>query len=139
MGTDSLRAGSLAPGCCGLALASPSRHRLSSLRGLHGPEHPDSGLKGCTRRVNSPRFQTSEHQLSHSDVDHRLTRLRLPLVVLAQPPIPAQPGERPLHDPPPLHHLERLALLLLRLRSDPQHPAAELLRPLGDPAIADPI
>ena len=40
-----------------------------------------------------------------------------PLVILAQPPIPAQPGERPLHDPTPLQHLERLALLPLRLRT----------------------
>src|SRR5262249_36122034 len=31
-------------------------------------------------------FQTSEHQTDHRNVDHGLTGLRLPLVVLAQPP-----------------------------------------------------
>ena len=43
------------------------------------------------------------------------------------------------HHPTPLHHLERLALLLLRLRDDLQQPAAELHRPLGDPAVVYPV
>ena len=55
----------------------------------------------------------------------------------SQPPTPAQPGEGPLDDPTPFHHLERLALVPLRLRDDLPHPAAELLGPPGDPAVVD--
>src|SRR3954463_4604724 len=109
---------------------------------------PTSSLIDCLRGKVSQRvyekprllgFQTPEHQTDHGDVDHGLTGLRLPLVVLAQPPVPAQPGERPLHDPAPLDHLERLALFLLRLRDNLQQPAPELHGPLGDPAVVDPI
>ena len=38
--------------------------------------------------------------MDHGDIDPGLTTLRVRLIVLAQPPVPAQPGERPLDDPP---------------------------------------
>src|SRR5262249_41663209 len=44
--------------------------------------------------------QAPEHEMDHTHPDHRLARLRQPLVVLAQPPRPAQPGDSPLHHPP---------------------------------------
>src|SRR4051794_25589710 len=87
------------------------------------------------------RFKTSEHQMSHRDVDPGLARLLRPLVILAQAPVPTQPGERPLHDPTPLQDLELLRLLLvLLLGADDQlgDPAADLLGPLRDPAVVDP-
>ncbi len=37
--------------------------------------------------------------MNHTHADHGFTRLRPALVVLAQPPAAAQPGEGPLHDP----------------------------------------
>src|SRR5262245_5357408 len=75
--------------------------------------------------------------MAHSYVDHGLARLRLPLIVLAQTSTPTQPGERPLYDPTPFHHLEWLALLPLRLRDGLQHPTAELQGPLSDTAVVD--
>src|SRR5512142_3553486 len=87
-----------------------------------------SPLKGCTRSQKSGTFKTSEHQMSHSDVAPRLARRLRPLVILAQPPVPPQPGERPLDDPTPRQHLE----LRLALGADDQlqDPAADLLGPL---------
>jgi hypothetical protein len=52
-------------------------------------------------KVRLHRVKTLEHQMSHSDVDPRLARPLCPLVVLAQPPVSAQPGERPLYDETP--------------------------------------
>ena len=60
----------------------------------------NQSLRACVRR-HLCRLQTSKHQANHGDMNHRLTGRRQPLVVLAQPPAVAQPGERPLHDPPP--------------------------------------
>jgi hypothetical protein len=34
--------------------------------------------------------------MNRTDLDHRLARLRVSLVVPAVPPVPAQPGVRPL-------------------------------------------
>ena len=39
--------------------------------------------------------------MNRTHLDHRLARTGRPLVVPAVPPVPAQPGERPLHHPPP--------------------------------------
>src|SRR5437879_11018566 len=84
-------------------------------------------------KPNSSTFKTSEHQMSHSDVDPGLARLLAPFVILAQPAVPPQPGERPLDDPPPLQDLE---LRLSRGADDPlEDPAPDLLGPLRDPAV----
>src|SRR5271165_3733172 len=93
--------------------------------------------KRVYEKVNSSRVKTSEHQMGHGDVDPQLARLLRPLVILAQPAISAQPGERPLDDPPPRQHLE----LLLPLGADDQleDPAAEFRGPLRDPAVVDPV
>lgn len=40
-----------------------------------------------------------DHQPDHRHLNERLARLYLPFVVLSKTPIPAQPPERPLHDP----------------------------------------
>src|ERR1700730_16857631 len=80
--------------------------------------------------------------MSHRDVDPGLARLLRPFVILAQPPVATQPGEGPLHDPTPLQDLELLLLVLvLILGADDQleDPAADLLGPLRDPAIGDPV
>src|SRR5512135_3913812 len=37
--------------------------------------------------------------MNRTDLDHRLARVREPLVVPAGPPVPTEPGERPLHHP----------------------------------------
>src|SRR5512143_2868909 len=39
--------------------------------------------------------------MNRTDLDHRLTRLREPLVVPAVPPVSAQPGESSFHHPAP--------------------------------------
>src|SRR5262245_59534138 len=94
------------------------------------------------RKVSSSWIEASEHQMNHSQVDPRLARLFGPLVILAHPTVSPQPGERPLHDPPPLEHFE-LLLLLLRLIRVPydqlQDPAAEFFGPLGDAPVVDPV
>src|SRR5512144_997590 len=71
--------------------------------------------KRVYENVRLCRIKTSEHQMGHGQVDPRLARLLRPLVVLAQPTIPAQPRERPLHDPTPRQHLDLLRLTFLRL------------------------
>src|SRR5512135_2919497 len=97
--------------------------------------------KRVYENVRLCRIKTSEHQMGHGQVDPRLARLLRPLVVLAQPTIPAQPRERPLHDPTPRQHLELLRLTFLRLGTDDQleNPAPSLLRPLRDSTVVDPI
>jgi hypothetical protein len=41
-----------------------------------------------------------QHQINHGQVDHGFTAGRQRLVILAQPPILAEPAKGPLHDPP---------------------------------------
>src|SRR6516164_2297148 len=94
-----------------------------------------------TKRVyekpQSSRIEAPEHEMNHSYVDPGLARLLAPLVILAEAAVAAQPGERPLHDPPPLQDLE----FLLPLATDHhlEDPTADLPGPLGDPAVVDPI
>src|SRR5206468_1875553 len=118
------------------------------------PDLPDPSVPGMRREWTGSRSQrvyekarlrgikTPEHQINHGHVDPRLARPLRPLVILAQPPVATQPRERPLHDPTPLQHLE-LLLLTLGFTLGPYHhlqdPAADLLGPLGDPAVVDPI
>src|SRR5262245_15059869 len=76
--------------------------------------------------------------MNHCYLNHSLTRLRPPLVVLAQPAIPPQPPERPLHHPPLGDHLE--PLLLVGPLHHAQLPAASLPRPVDQPLLlVDPI
>src|SRR5512142_401222 len=75
--------------------------------------------------------------MSHSDVDPGLARLRLPLVILAQPAVATKPGEGPLDDPTPRQNLE--SLLLLGADDHLKHPTADLHRPFRDASIIDPI
>src|SRR5512135_454037 len=91
-------------------------------------------------------IKTSEHQMGHCDVDPGLTRLLRTLVILTHPAVPTQPGERPLDDSTPRQHLELLGalvigrLLLGLVRDDHlEDPATDLLGPLRDPAVVDPI
>src|SRR5512135_3378711 len=51
-GTESLRAGLPPPGSHPLGLYPSSLHHLSSVRSLHGPEHPDPGFRGSYRQHN---------------------------------------------------------------------------------------
>src|ERR1700680_2080751 len=44
-------------------------------------------------------MKPTEVMMDGRDLDHGFTRLRQVLIVLAQPPVPSQPGERALHDP----------------------------------------
>src|SRR5512135_3105204 len=71
--------------------------------------------------------EAPQHQPDHADLHLGLARLGFPLVVPAVDPAPAQPGERPFHDPTPLDHPEALA---------PRRPALDLDHVpavLGDP------
>jgi hypothetical protein len=54
--------------------------------------------------------------MDHRDPDEGFATRRQLLVVLTQPPIPPEPPKCPLHDPPPLEHLEPLGI---RRRFDP--------------------
>jgi hypothetical protein len=58
--------------------------------------------------------QQPEYEPNHRHLDERLAGLHLPLVVSAQAPIPTEPPESPLHDPPLRQDLEALGLLVLR-------------------------
>src|SRR5512135_3189145 len=42
-----------------------------------------------------------DHMMNRTHLDHRLARPGGPLIVPAVPPVATEPGERPLHDPPP--------------------------------------
>jgi hypothetical protein len=58
---------------------------------------------------------------------HCLAASRVVLIILRQPPIPAQPAKRPFHDPPPLVDLEcRLTGMLTRNLQHPPTHGAEL-------------
>ena len=56
--------------------------------------------------------------MDHGHVDPRLTTLGGVLVVLREPPVSAEPPERPLHHPPPLLHLEGRLPRLARVWAD---------------------
>ncbi len=50
--------------------------------------------------------EPSRHDSDEGHLHHRLAARQRVLVVPVQPPPPAQPPERPLHDPPPVRHFE---------------------------------
>src|SRR3954465_6271307 len=70
--------------------------------------------------------------MNHCHANHSLTRLRKPLVILAETTIPSQPTERPLDHPPLRHDLEPL-LPVAPLR-DHQLPS-----PLRPPPVDQPL
>src|SRR3954451_21223034 len=76
--------------------------------------------------------------MNHCHPNHGLTRLRKPLVILAESTIPSQPAEGPLHHPTLRHHLE--SLLLVAPLGDRQFPAAFAPHPVDQPPLlVDPI
>ena len=58
--------------------------------------------------------QASEEESDADEVDEGLGRARMPLVVLAQSALPAQPGEGPLDDPAARQHMEPGRLAQIR-------------------------
>jgi hypothetical protein len=59
--------------------------------------------------------------MNHRHIYHRLAHTRVPLLVLAQPPITHEPTERPLHHPTPGQ--QRETYCPLRPAHHLQHPA----------------
>jgi hypothetical protein len=82
----------------------------SVLQNIPASENPAvTGLlffnPGCLK--SSSAGEAAQQQPGHGQVDDRLGGGGQVLVVLAEPPKPAQPGEGPLHHPPPWDHGER--------------------------------
>src|SRR3954451_892912 len=46
------------------------------------------------------------HEAAHGSVHQRFPARTQPLVIFAHPPVLIDPGDRPLHHPPPRQHLE---------------------------------
>ena len=65
--------------------------------------------------------------MNHREMDYRLARSRVPLVILAQPPAAIGPAKGSLDDPAAGKHLERPQFL--RLVDQYQHPTAHRLDP----------
>src|SRR5262245_31545805 len=59
-------------------------------------------LQRVYEKPRSSYIEAPGHEMSHSHIDPGLARLLAALVILAQAAVTAQPGECPLHDPPPL-------------------------------------
>ena len=67
-------------------------------------------------------FESMEHRVYHSQVDHAFTATRQRLVVLAQPAILAKPGKGPFHNPTPGQHNETMRPATLdNLDYSPEH------------------
>src|SRR4051795_9871380 len=76
--------------------------------------------------------------MNHCHSNHSLTRLRKPLVILAEATIPSQPTEGSLDHPPLRHHLE--SLLLVTPLGDHQLPSTLRPHPVDQPPLLiDPI
>src|SRR5512146_213509 len=82
----------LAAARCGGRVALRS-HRLSGNNRLCFPV-----LEGDLR-LGEIWLQEFEHPMNRTDLDHCFARIGVPLIVPTVPPVAAQPGERPLHDP----------------------------------------
>ena len=67
------------------------------------------------------------HQVDHHDKDHGFTAGGEHLVVLAHPPIPADPAEGPLHDPTPRQ--DHKADDIIAALDDLQNPVSKRSRP----------
>jgi hypothetical protein len=61
--------------------------------------------RGCVK--SSWAGEAAQRQPRHGQVDDRLRGGGEELIVLAEPPEPAQPGKGPLHHPPARDHRER--------------------------------
>src|SRR5437867_3868642 len=72
--------------------------------------------------------QPIEHKADHRHIHEGLARLRQPLVVPAQPPLPVQPGKRTLNNPP-LGQYHK-SLLAAQSLYDLQRPTQLMLHPL---------
>src|SRR5262245_33002950 len=70
--------------------------------------------------------KSAEVVMDRRDPHHRLARARRVLVVPAQPPIPPQPGEGPLHYPATLQRHEPP---LARLAADDHHLVPAVMHP----------
>ncbi len=62
-------------------------------------------LRASTKLLNSSNaalllVESSEHESDGGKVDHPFTHARVLLIILAQPPIPIEPAERALDNPP---------------------------------------
>src|SRR5579862_9085486 len=79
--------------------------------------------------MNGP-VETSKHEADHGNSDPCLTTLRESLVVLTQSPIPSEPSERPLDDPPLGQDNE--SLLVSWLLHNLQQPTERILYPLHE-------
>src|SRR4051812_3770969 len=76
--------------------------------------------------------------MNHCHPNHGFTRLRIPLVILAEATIPTQPAEGPLHHPTLRHDLE--PLLLVAPLGDRQFPPAFRPHPVDQPLLLiDPV
>jgi ABC-2 type transport system permease protein len=122
----------------------PARYLVALLKGIYlkGVGLDVLAPERVYEKVKSRRIKTLEHQMAHSEIDPRLARLLRTLVIFAQSPVSAQPGERPLHDPAPFQNFELLLLLLGLIRrphDQLQDPVADPFGPLGDVAVVDPI
>jgi YD repeat-containing protein len=87
----------------------------------------------------SCRFQPSQHEADHCDVDHAFSAVGQLLIVLAVPPTPADPCERALDDPPLGQH--RKPMRLIGPLDDPHSPPAptqgEVDQRAGVPAVGE--
>ena len=79
--------------------------------------------------------QAAEHEMSHGYMDPGLGGGRQGFIVLAQPPAPFQPSQRPLHHPSPRQHLKVMAVL--GTLHDLHHPAGPGHDPINQlPSVA---
>ena len=66
-------------------------------------------LRGCFKSWGA--CQAAEHESDHSGVDPGFGGFRQCFIILAQSPVPAQPGESALHHPASGQHLKTVAVL----------------------------
>ena len=74
--------------------------------------------------------EAMNHEIDHCDIDHGFAALRERFVVLAEPPVFAEPGEGPLDDPSTRQDHE--SDLVAGAFDDVENPAAEFRRPLHE-------
>src|SRR5947209_8352331 len=83
-------------------------------------------LRSCLKRSSSS--QPTQHQASHSNVNHRFTTGGEPFIILAQTPSLGQPGESSLHHP--ASGQDHKAFLALGAQDGLQDEVEMLLHPL---------
>jgi hypothetical protein len=85
-------------------------------------------------KLPSPLRDPCDHQPEHGQRQERFARLDLAFVILAQAPLPSDPGQRPFHDLAPRPDHKALGLGLAR--DDPQAPLAFSGTPPGQSIAA---